>query len=90
MPVFWDFLVKQPLPYLSIKRVFLQLVDTLELVGVALCHNQTVLLSVEEFSLIKKIKSASSEVPFPVDVDIGAPLDAAAKSVVVSCWSVLR
>ena len=66
--------------YLSIKRVSLQLEDTLELVSVALRHNQAVFLSFEEFGLIEYFVSTSGEVPFPIHVDIGAPLDAATKS----------
>ena len=66
--------------YLSIKRVSLQLIDTLELVSVALSHDQTVLPSLEELCLIKDLISTSGEVSFLVDVDIGAPLNAATKS----------
>ena len=50
------------------------MVDTLELVGVALRHNQAVLPSLEVGSFMKFFLSTSGEVPFPVDIDIGAPL----------------
>ena len=66
--------------YLSIERVSLQLIDTLELMSVALSHDQTVLPSLEEFRLIKYLVATSGEVSFLFDVNIGAPLDAATKS----------
>ena len=66
--------------YLSIKRVALQLIDTLELMSIALCHDQTILPSLEEFRLIKYLVSTSGEVPFPVDVDTGAPFPIFTKS----------
>ena len=59
--------------YLSVKRVSLQLEDTLELVSVALGHNQAVFLSLEEFGLIEYFVSTSGEVPFPFNIDIGTP-----------------
>ena len=62
------------LSYLSIKGVSLQLVDTLELMSVTLCHNQTVLSTRKEFYPLQHLISTSSEVPLPLHVDVGAPL----------------
>ena len=68
------------LSYLSIKRISLQLVFTLEFMSIALCHYQTVLLSLEEVNLIKNLESTSCEVPLLFDIDIGAPLPLLTKS----------
>ena len=60
-------------PHLSVERIFLQLIDTLEIMSVALCHNQTIFLSHEEVGLIKYLMTSQPEVPCSVDNDIGAP-----------------
>ena len=48
--------------YLSVERVSSQLVDTLELMGVALGHYQSVFLPFEDFGLIHHLISTSIEV----------------------------
>ena len=60
--------------HLSIKRISLQLIHTLEIMSVALCHYQTVLVSLEEVSFIKRVIFTSGEVPLPLGVDVSAPL----------------
>ena len=55
--------------YLSIKRISLQLIHTLEIMSVALCHHQTVLFSFEKVSLIQHIVATSSEVSIFLDID---------------------
>ena len=66
--------------HLSIKRISLQLIHTLEVMSVALCHYQTVLLSLEEVSLIQHLVSTPGEVTFLLDIDKGAPLPILTKS----------
>ena len=58
----------------------MKLIGTLELVGVTLHHQETVLLPFEQFSLIQVLKFTSSEVSLPLDQHVGAPLNTAAKS----------
>ena len=55
------------------------MVDTLELMGVALHHNQTILFSFEQLRLIKYLVSTSPEVSLSLDYNVGAPFNATAK-----------
>ena len=66
--------------YLSIERISLQLIHTLKAVNVALCHYQTVLISLEEVRLVQHIVLSSSEAPLFLDIDISAPLPILTKS----------
>ena len=59
--------------YLCVKRISLQLVDTLELMGVALGHDQAVLLPLEHLSLIQHLKPTPCEIPLPFNPYICAP-----------------
>ena len=45
----------------------MQLVDTLELKGIALSHKQSVLVSFEDFCFIYHVISASYEIALPFD-----------------------
>ena len=60
--------------YLSIKWISLQLIHTLEVMSVALRHHQTVLVSLEEVSLVQHFKSISSEFSLPLYIYESAPL----------------
>ena len=51
-----------PSSHLCVKRIPLQLINTLELVSVDLCHHETILLPFEDFSFVKILKSAPCEV----------------------------
>ena len=42
--------------------------------SVALCHHQTVLVSLEEVSLVQHLISTSGEIPLPLHIDVSAPL----------------
>ena len=66
--------------YLGVKRISLQLIHTLEIMSVALCHYQTVLVSLEEVSLIQHFVITSSEISLPLHIDKGAPLPIRTKS----------
>ena len=59
--------------YLSIKWIFLQLVHTLEVMSVALCHHQTVLVSSEEVSLVQHLMASSSGFSLPLYIHESAP-----------------
>ena len=59
--------------YLSVKGVLFQLVDTLELMSIALHHVKRVLISFEDFCLIQFLKSTSFEISFPPDQHISHP-----------------
>ena len=66
--------------YLSIKRISLKLIHTLELMSVALSHNQTILVSLEEVSLVQHLIPTSGEIPLPLHIDVSAPLPILTKS----------
>ena len=52
--------------YLSIEWIFLQLIHTLEVISVALCHYQTVLHPLEEVSLVQHLIAGSSGFSLPL------------------------
>ena len=58
----------------------MKLIGTLELVGITLHHQETVLLPFEQLRFIQVLKVTSSEVSLHLDQHIGAPLNTAAKS----------
>ena len=58
----------------------MKLIGTLELVGITLHHQETVLLPFEQLRFIQVLKVTSSEVSLPLDQHVGAPLNTAAKS----------
>ena len=51
--------------HLSIKWICLQLVDALELSGVALLHEKAVFRACKDLSLMQLVESAPCEVPLP-------------------------
>ena len=59
--------------YLSIKRILLKLVDTLELMGVTLDHREAILVSFEDLYLVQHFRFAPFKIAFPLDYNIGAP-----------------
>ena len=68
------------LSHLSIKRISLQLIHTLEIMSVALCHYQTVLVSLVEVSLVQHLVSTSGKVSLPFHIDVSAPFPILTKS----------
>ena len=60
--------------HLCVKRIFVQLVDTLELMGIGLLHDKAVLLPFEDLNLVKDSQIASSEVPLAKNRHTGTPL----------------
>ena len=60
--------------YLSVKRILLQLVDTLELMSVTLHHGKAVFCPFEDLNLIKHLISTSLKFPLSFDQNICDPL----------------
>ena len=60
--------------HLSVKRITPKLKDALELMGVALNHNQAVFYSLEDLSFIQNIKTTYDRVPLTFYPYISFPL----------------
>ena len=60
--------------HLSVKRVPVQNVDTLEFVSVRLPHRQCILLSFENLNLIQVVSSTPREISLSGDCHTRAPL----------------
>ena len=60
--------------YLSVKRILLQLIDTLELTSVTLHHRKAVFCPIEDLNLIEHLVSTSLEFPLSSHQNICAPL----------------
>ena len=73
-------MINMRLPYLNIKGVLFELIDTLELMGVALNHGEAVFCSVKYLDLIQHFRLTSYKMPFPLNQHIGAPLPIHSKS----------